>query len=103
MTKRQSKRWSATAAFWATKWHQHLVIANKLDPSNPNNNVNALDEQMRWAWNLTGTYALPWDVQFAAYVQCKIGIVGERTNLFGAVDPSGGPSLQQQSTVTQNI
>jgi hypothetical protein len=103
MTKRQSNRWSATAAVWATKWHQHLVIANNLDPSNPNNDANAVDEQLRWAWNLTGTYSLPWDVQLAAYAQGKIGIVAARTNLFGAVDPSGGPSLHQQSTVTQNM
>ena len=99
MTKRQSNRWSATAAVWATKWHQHLVIANSLDPSNPNNGANTLDEQLRWAWNLNGTYALPWNVQLAAYVQCKIGIVGTRTNLFSAVDPSGGPSLRQRNTV----
>jgi len=42
-------------------------------------------------------------VQLGAYLQTKIGWQGQRTNVFRAADPDGGPSLKQLSTVTVNL
>jgi hypothetical protein len=42
-------------------------------------------------------------VQLGAFVQSKVGIQGQRTNVFRAVDPDGGPRLNQLSTVTLRL
>jgi hypothetical protein len=46
---------------------------------------------------------MPYGVQFGAFVQTKVGILGQRTNIFRAVDPDGGPRLNQLSTVTLRL
>jgi hypothetical protein len=99
VTKRASGRWSAMASFWATKYHSWLVQL----ADNPNNDLNALDEAWRWAGNFSGSYQLPWGVQFSAFVQSRIGVQGQRTAIFRAVDPDGGPRLRQLSTVTLRL
>ena len=99
LTRRSSRRWSATASVWAVKYNAWLARI----PDNPNNDVNVLDRAWRWAGNVTGTYALPWDVQFSGFVQSKIGLLAERSNVFRAVDPDGGPRLNQLSTVTLRL
>jgi len=38
-----------------------------------------------------------------AYLQRKVGILGQRTYQFRAADPDGGPSLTSLSTVTLRI
>ena len=38
-------------------------------------------------------------MQAGAYLQSKVGILGQRTYLFRQTDPDGGPSLAQLSTV----
>jgi Carboxypeptidase regulatory-like domain/TonB dependent receptor-like, beta-barrel len=96
MTKRSSGRWSTTASFWVVKNNAWLIRI----PDNPNNDVNAKDETWRWAGNLTGEYQLPWGVQFSGYLTAKTGLRSQRTNIFRAVDPDGGPRLNQLSTVT---
>jgi hypothetical protein len=96
MTRRNAGRWSTTASFWAVKYNAWVVrIAD-----NPNNDLNAKDEAWRWAWNMSGSYELPWGVQFSGYATGKVGLLGQRTNVFRAVDPDGGPRLNQLSTVT---
>jgi hypothetical protein len=99
MTRRASGRWSLAASVWAVKYNAWLVRI----PDNPNDDLNAADKTWRWAANLTGSYALPWGVQFSAFVQSKIGLLSERTNIFRAVDPDGGPRLNQLSTVTMRL
>ena len=42
---------------------------------------------------------MPWGVQFGAFVQSKIGVQGQRTNVFQAADPDGGKALAQLATV----
>jgi len=101
MTKRSGGRWSATGSFWMTKYYQHLVLLNQQDPTNPNTNPNSLNTSWRWAGNISGSYKAPWGVQLGLFLQSKIGIQGQRTVVFRAADPAGGPSLKQQSTVTQ--
>ena len=99
LTKRTSGRWSAIASFWAVKYYSWLVRL----PDDPNNDLNALDEAWRWAGNFSGTYQMPWGVRFGAFVQSKIGILNQRTNIFRAVDPDGGRRLNQLSTVTLRL
>jgi len=99
VTKRSSGRWGAIGSFWAIKNHAWLTRL----PDDPNNDLNALDETWKWAGNFSGNYSLPWGVQLGAFVQSKIGLLGQRTNIFRAVDPDGGPRLNQLSTVTLRL
>jgi hypothetical protein len=96
VTKRHSGRWSAMASFWAIKDHRWLTLI----PDNPNNDYFPLDDSWRWAGNLSGSYRLPYDIQFGAFLQSKIGVQGQRSTVFRATDPDGGTPLRQQSTVT---
>jgi hypothetical protein len=52
---------------------------------------------------VSGNYRLPWDVNVGAFLQSKIGVQGQRTNLFRAADPDGGTPLRQLSTVTLRL
>ena len=99
VTKRSTGRWSVMASVWATKSHRWLNLIQ----DNPNNDLFPLDDTWSWAGNLTGSYRLPWDVQFGAYLQSKQGIKGQRTNVFRAADPDGGKALVQQTTVTVRL
>jgi hypothetical protein len=87
------------ASFWMTRHHKWLTLI----PDNPNNDSFPLDQSWSWAGNVSASYRLPWDVQFGAYLQSKVGFQGQRTNVFRAADPNGGPSLKQLSTVTVNL
>jgi hypothetical protein len=98
-TKRLTHRWSATGSFWATKNYRWLSINN----ANPNDDPFPLDQTWFWAGNITATYLLPADVQVGAYLQSKVGILGQRTYQFRATDPDGGPSLTSLSTVTLRL
>jgi hypothetical protein len=99
VTKRMSSRWSAMASFWAIKNHLWLTMFD----DDPNQDYFPLDETWKWAGNFSGTYTMPYGVQFGAFVQTKVGILGQRTNIFRAVDPDGGPRLNQLSTVTLRL
>lgn len=99
MTKRLAQRWGAIASFWATKNHAWL----RRLPDDPNDDLNVLDQTWEWAGNFSGSYSLPWDVQLGAFVQSRIGVQGQRTNIFRAIDPDGGPRLNQLSTVTLRL
>jgi hypothetical protein len=99
MTRRNNGRWGAMASFWAIKNYRWL----NLHDNDPNQDLNPLDETWKWAANISGSYALPWGVQLGAFVQSKIGLQGQRTNIFRAVDPDGGPRLNQLSTVTLRL
>ena len=96
VTKRSSGRWFGMGSFWVTKHKRHLSLI----PDNPNNDYFNVAQQWTWASNLSGSYRLPWDVQFAAFLQSKVGVQGQRTNIFRAADPDGGPSLRQQTNIT---
>ena len=95
LNKRLTHRWSATGSFWATKNYRWLTLQDV----NPNNDPFPLDQTWFWAGNVTATYMLPAEVQAGAYLQSKVGILGQRTYLFRQTDPDGGPSLAQLSTV----
>jgi hypothetical protein len=101
VTRRASGKWSAIGSFWATKADAWVTTA--LIPDNPNEDLNNKDQTWKWAGNFSGSYQLPYGVQFGAFVQSKIGVLGSRTNIFRAVDPDGGPRLNQLSTVTLRL
>jgi outer membrane receptor protein involved in Fe transport len=99
VTKRTSSRWGAMASFWAIKNHTWLNLFD----DDPNADLNTLDETWKWAGNISGTYVMPLGIQLGAFVQSKVGILDQRTNIFRAVDPDGGPRLNQLSTVTLRL
>jgi len=99
VTKRASGRWMAVGSFWAVKNHQWLTLI----PDNPNNDPFPVDDTWIWASTVSGSYQLPWNVQLSAFLQSKSGIKGQRTYVFRAVDPDGGPRLQQLGTVTMRL
>jgi outer membrane receptor protein involved in Fe transport len=100
VTKRTSGRWGAMASFWAIKNHEWL--GNARLPDNPNNDLYPLNETWEWAGNVSGSYRLPAGVQFSGFVQSKVGLKGQRTNIFRQSDPSG-PSLAQLNSVTMRL
>jgi hypothetical protein len=99
VTKRSSGKWGAMASFWAIKNHRWLDLFD----DNPNNDLNNIDETWKWAGNVSGTYMAPLGIQLGAFIQSKVGLQGQRTNIFRAVDPDGGPRLNQLSTVTLRL
>ncbi|MBI3264435.1 MAG: hypothetical protein HYZ58_15000, partial [Acidobacteria bacterium] len=99
LTKRLSRRWMASASFWAVKNHRWITRTFE----SPNDDFFPLDEIWEWAGNASGSYRLPWDIQLAGFLQSKQGVRGQRTYVFRAVDPDGGPRINQLSTVTLRL
>lgn len=99
VTKRSSGRWGAMASFWAIKNDFWLSLFE----DDPNNDLNARDQTWKWAGNVSGSYSLPFGIQLGAFMQSKVGIQAQRTNVFRAVDPDGGARLNQLSTVTLRL
>ena len=98
-TKRSSGKWGAMASFWAIKNDFWLSLFE----DDPNTDLNARDTTWKWAGNVSGNYSLPLGIQLGAFIQSKIGIQGQRTNVFRAVDPDGGRALSQLTTVTLKL
>lgn len=99
LTKRATGRWMASASFFAVKNHQWLTRVF----DSPNADYFPVDDTWGWAGNATASYRLPWDIQFAGFLQTKQGVKGQRTNIFRAADPDGGTPLRQLSTVTLRL
>jgi hypothetical protein len=99
VSRRLSGRWMAQASGFATKNHRWI----ELNFSTPNDDPFPLDETWNWGMNLSGMYRLPGDVQFAAFLQAKRGVTGQRTYIFRSADPDGGTPLRQLSTVTLRL
>jgi hypothetical protein len=99
VTKRLSDRWMAQGSFFAVKNNRWI----ELTFDNPNSSYFPKDETWDWGANVSGSYLLPGDVRISAFVQSKMGEKGQRTNIFRAADPAGGPPLRQLSTVTLRV
>jgi hypothetical protein len=99
LTKRASAKWAAQASFWVTKNNRWI----EQNFESPNSDYFPKDETWDWAGNLSATYMLPFDIRVAGFVQTKTGAKGQRTNIFRAADPDGGPPLRQLSTVTLRL
>jgi len=94
VTKRPTRHWQGTAAFWIVK--NHRWITNTFNA--PQDYYDALDETWSWAGNFEVSYRLPYDLLAAANLQSKKGAVGQRTVLFRTIDPDGGTPISQLST-----
>jgi hypothetical protein len=98
VTKRSSGpgRWFGMASYWVTKHHRWIEQFDE----NPNEDYFPLAENWTWAANVSGNYRLPWDINFGAFLQTKVGVQGQRTLTLRATDPDGGTPLRQLTTVT---
>src|SRR6185295_4709045 len=99
LTKRLSNRWMAQGSFWVVKNNNWIEQTFET----PNNDYFPKDETWDWASNLSASYLFPGSVRIAGFVTSKSGLKGARTNIFRAVDPSGGISLRQLTTVTLRL
>jgi hypothetical protein len=96
-TKRQGSLWSATVSYSANNFHSFNWAQT------PNNQL--FPESNTWTWNgkLNGNLNLPHDIAVGAIVEFLSGVAGERSYIFRAADPLGGPALKGLSTVTVQL
>jgi hypothetical protein len=99
LNKRYSSRWDATVSSSVIKNHRWLTAIAQ----SPNEDFHPLDETWQWTYRTTGSYTLPFDVRVSALVFLQSGALGQRTFLFRAVDPLGGPPFRQQSTINVRL
>jgi carboxypeptidase family protein len=99
VARRLAGKWMAQAAGFAVKNHRWI----EQNFQTPNDDPFPLDETWGWGMNLSGMYILPGDVRFAAFLQAKNGVKGQRTYIFRSADPDGGTPLRQLSTVTLRL
>ena len=99
VNRRLAGRWMAAASGFAVKNHRWI----EQHFQTPNDDPFPLDETWGWGMNVSGMYRLPGDFQIAGFLQAKRGVTGQRTNIFRAVDPDGGPPLRQLATVTLRL
>lgn len=99
LNRRMAGRWSAMGSYGATRQHRSLdgVIAT------PNQSSFPFDDTWSWVARGAGSYLLPFNVLFGATLNVRSGIPGQRTYVFRATDPLGGPPLRQQTTVTLRL
>jgi hypothetical protein len=108
MNKRMSQRWDLGLTYSRTFNHRWInvnaagtsqVSAGAIAES-PNQDYFPLDETAEWYFKGVGTYILPWNIYTSAYVQSVSGAMQQRTYVFRAVDPAGGPRLPNSATIT---
>jgi hypothetical protein len=98
-SKRLSDRWSLGTAISLTKQNRWLAPFRE----SPNDESFALDTTWNNEFKLNGNYVFPWDFLFGGTLNVLSGVPGQRTNIFRAVDPLGGPPLRQLTTVTLRL
>jgi hypothetical protein len=96
LTKRHTDKWFANTSFLATKNHRYLVKVVQ----SPNDNSFPLDETWDVSYRLAGGYNLPFGINVSTLYQAYSGLQRQRTNVFRAADPAGGPRLPSSSTIT---
>jgi hypothetical protein len=99
LTRRLAQRWSLIGTVAATKNHRWIDGI----PDSPNDELFPLDETWDTQFKLIGSYLLPWNVQLGAFFQRLQGDAGQRTYIFRAADPDGGPSIVSAGTVTARM
>jgi hypothetical protein len=97
--KRISNRWSLGSSLGATK--QHRWIQGVIET--PNQDPFPLDETWNYQFRLNGSFTFPYNILFGGTLTTLSGIKGQRTYVFRATDPLGGPPLRQLSTVTLRL
>jgi hypothetical protein len=91
LNKRSEGRWGILTSFSATQNHRWLVGI----PQSPNDNYFPIDTTWAWGYKASGSYRLPYDVQFGAVLDLQNGAYGQRTYTFR--------SIPQSSTVTLRL
>jgi len=99
VTKRFSNRWSVTSSYAVTKQNRFLTGIVQT----PEQNYYNLDTTWPKTFRLNGSYELPWKISFGTNLNVLNGVKTQRTYIFRAADPLGGPSLRQLSTVTVRL
>jgi outer membrane receptor protein involved in Fe transport len=103
-TKRLSNNWSLGASYTRTRVKPAGPTTNPVNfLTNPNDAFNSTGAYWREAFRLNGGYQLPWGISTGAVFTLNTGALGQRTYIFRAADPLGGPSLTQLATVTLNL
>jgi hypothetical protein len=114
LNKRFSQRWDATVSGSAVKNHASILTTangektttasatttSSAVPQSPNDLYFPLNETWDWTARTTTSYVLPFNIRVAALAFFESGAAGQRTYIFRATDPLGGPPLVQQATVT---
>jgi TonB dependent receptor len=98
LNKRNRNKWDMMLTL-VTKNHRQIDYV----ADSPNENLNRIDNTWEYLVKLTGSYRLPWGVQFAAFYTQRSGNALQRTYVFRATDPDGGTPLRQQTTVTARV
>jgi hypothetical protein len=100
-TKRLSDDWSLGASYTRTRVNPAGATVNFL--TNPNDAFNSTGAYWRQALRLNGGYQLPWGISTGAVFTWNTGALSQRTYIFRAADPLGGPPLRQLGSVTLNL
>ena len=80
LNKRSAARWSVLTSVLATENHRWLTGI----PQSPNDNYFPIDTTWAWGYKASGSYRLPYDVQFGALLDLQNGAYGQRTYAFAA-------------------
>ena len=99
LNRRVTNVWGGLVSFSTTKNHRWLVG----NVQSPNDEYFPVDDTWNWVFKVNGSYRLPHDVMVSGLFDLQPGVRGQRTYVFRAADPNGGPSLQGQSTVTLRL
>jgi hypothetical protein len=92
-------KWFANTSFLATRNHRWLeAIA-----ATPNSNYFPLDETWQWQYRLAGGYGLPLGLTISTLFTINSGTPGQRTVVFRAVDPNGGPTFSTGAPITLRV
>jgi hypothetical protein len=99
LSKRQNGRWFANTSLLATKNPRWLVTVVQ----SPNDEINALDETWDPSYRLAGGHNLPKGLIVSTLYQAYSGLQRQRTNVFRAADPAGGPAFPSSGTITMRM
>ena len=91
-TKRLADNWSLGSSYSWTRVNDPGPVV-----TNPDAAINVGGTYVRNAFRVNGGYQLPYGIDTGAVLTINTGTQGQRTYLFRAADPLGGPSLQQLS------
>jgi hypothetical protein len=99
VNRRLANNWTISGSIGATKRHRWLegIILN------PNQEYFPLDETWTRTFRVAGSYEMQFGILLGATLRVQDGIPGQRTYVFRAADPLGGPPLRQLSTVTLRL
>jgi carboxypeptidase family protein/TonB-dependent receptor-like protein len=99
LTKRPTGNWFANTSLLATKNHRFLINVIQ----SPNDLINSIDQTWEWSYRLAGGYYLPFGINVSALESAYGGLPRQRTVLFRAADPAGGPAFPSSSTILMRV